>query len=341
MPKRQAITMTDLARIGGYSRLTVSLALGNRPGVAEDTRQRILALAEAHGYTPNLLAGVLKGKPSNLIGVVVRDIANPYYSAIIQGIESITAPAGYTLLNLSTHEDHAREVRALRTLAAYQVDGVLLAPILRGVDFSHVARYGRERKPLITFERIPELGFDYVDFEDEEGALLATDYLARMGHQNLAYIAGPATSKSSEERLAGFKKGLARHKIPFSKSLCAPGGSSAQDGYRAALELLRVPGRRPTAIFAFSDLVAIGVYKAAQELGLRIPRDLSVVGYDDVELASVLGPSLTTIGFSIGDVGRFVAERMLEAIRSGKQKTGLAQRFTPRLIERGSVRRLH
>ncbi len=331
------ITMEDIARISGYSRITVSAALRNKAGVSEKARKKIMEVAEKYNYTPNLMAMSLKGQPSHLIGVVVRDICNPYYGLIIEGIESAVSSQGYTLLTLSTREDHEREVQALRTLSSYQVDGLILAPILRGIDLEHIWLFSRNGKPLITFEKVPGFGFDYVDFEDEKGGYLATEYLIKKGHRRICYLAGPETSKSSHERYEGFQKALSAHGIASEENRKIVCGNSSHERFCAASALLSDPVNRPTALFCFSDLVTVDVYKAAQNLGLHIPQDLSVIGFDDIELASVLGPPLTTVSYSIYDVGHFVGGKMVDFIRHKKQINGLEKVFKPRLVERGSV----
>ncbi|MBI2424025.1 MAG: LacI family DNA-binding transcriptional regulator [Candidatus Hydrogenedentes bacterium] len=329
------LTMSDVARLSGYSRLTVSLALGNKPGVSDRARAHILAISESHGYRPNLMAQALKNKRSNLIGVIVRDITNPYYGELIRGIERAAAAQGCVLLNMSTHESHDREVAALHSLSAYQVDGVILAPVLRGVDVAHIRAW--RRTPLITVEKIPGAGIDHVRFDDVKGGYLATGHLLARGHRRICYLEGPPTAASSADRLKGMKRCLKDHGIPWTPAMSEPAGATVLDGYTAAKRILAQRKPRPTAIFAFCDLVAAGAYKAAQALGLRIPEDLSVVGYDDIDLAPVLGPGLTTVRFGMDAVGEFVAEQLLGAIAAGKLHMGLKQFFKPVLVERDSV----
>ena len=334
---KKSLTMADIARISGYSRMTVSMVLNNKPGVSARARRIIQEVVQTHHYSPNHMATALRGKPSRLIGVVVRDIGNPYYSQIIAGIETVMDQAGYTLLNISTHESHHREEQALRTLLSYQVDGLILAPVLRGVHFEHVNLFARKGKPIITFERVPECDVNYIDFEDVRGAYMATETLIRHGHRRIRHLAGPVTSKSAADRSAGFQRCCQDYGLGPEVAWAAPCGSASADGYRVALELLRQEKDRPTALFAFSDLVAIGAYRAVQSLGLRIPHDVSIIGYDDIDLAAVLGPSLTTISFSITRVGQVVARRMLRLIESGKPRDQLSRVLQPRLIERESV----
>jgi DNA-binding LacI/PurR family transcriptional regulator len=212
--------------------------------------------------------------------------------------------------------------------------------VLRGVSLEHLWMFAASKTPVISIERVPGLPIDYVDFNNERAAHLATEHLIRAGHRRICYLAGPETSQSSAERARGFQLAHLRLGVPYDDARIIACGSSSADGYAAALQIYKEKSaaRRPTALFCFSDLVALGVYQAAHKLGLRIPDDLSVVGCDDIDMSSILGPALTTVSFSVREVGRFVAQRMIEAVRNGRPAGGLAEVFHPRLIERDSVR---
>ncbi|MBN1517358.1 LacI family DNA-binding transcriptional regulator [Candidatus Sumerlaeota bacterium] len=334
------ITMNDIARLSGYSRVTVSAALRNKPGVSEKARARILEVAQEHHYVQDQIAVSLRGKPSKLIGVVVRDIGNPYFTHMVEGIENAVAPDGFTLLTISTHEDLQREIQAVRTLAAYRVDGLILCSLTRSADQRHLEIFGRMERPMITVERIQDHQFDCIDFQNVQGGYIATTHLIEKGHQDICYFAGPSNLKASADRFAGFLQALSEHGIQCQDWMRVECGSSSLDGFHSGFDVLRRQEKRPTAIFCFSDLVAIGVYKAAQQLRLHIPQDVSIVGFDDIDLASVLGPALTTVGYGIRNVGRLVGEQMLQTIGSGRRTSGWSQIIKPRLFERDSVQKI-
>ncbi len=335
------VTMKDIARFSGYSRATVSAVLGNKPGVSAKTRERILKVVDEHHYAPNRMATALVGKSSNLVGVVARDLTNPYYMQLATGIERVLSAEGFTILYFNTREDHDREVEALRNLSAYQVAGVVFAPILKGVNLEHVWIYNqRNKRPFITMEQIPGFGLDYVGFRDEDGGRLATRHLLEHGHRRICYLAGPPTAMSSEQRAIGFRLAFADYGLRSDETYIVPCGATSREGYESAMQVLADAVNRPTAIFCFSDLVAIGVYKAAHNLGLSIPGDISIIGYDDIDIADLLGPPLTTISYSMEKVGEFVAQSLVQQIRQKTAQEGLAKVFEPRLVQRQSVRRI-
>lgn len=333
------VTMKEIARLSGYSRTTVSAVLSRKPGISERATRKILEIVERYNYRPSLIASTLVGKSSSLIGVVVRDMMNPWYAGLARGIESVISETGFNLLFFSTNEDPVREVQAIQTMAAYQVDGLILGPVLTNPDHEHIWLFIRNKRPLICLNRIPGLDVDFITFQNEQTGWLVADYLHEIGHRNIAYLCGNPGSHVCEERLRGFMIGLTNQRLDFDPArIAVPCGATSQQGYETALHVLKRPSReRPTALFCFNDQVAVGVYKAAHELGLRIPNELSVVGVDDIEIASMLGPPLTTVSFSIHEVGRFVAKELLARIRNEHATGRLDRVFTPTLVKRGST----
>lgn len=330
------LTMADIARLSGYSRVTVSAVIGNKPGVSKKARDKILKVVKEHNYTPNLMATALKHKSTNLIGLIVRDITNPYFMKLAEGVEKVLSKQGYNILYINTAEEHVKEVEALKNLSSYRVAGVILTPILKGVSLTHVQRFQHSETPLISIEKIPDLQLDYVDFDNEQAGRLATEYLIKRGHKNLCYLAGPKTSIASEQRGKGFKSISLEHGVKAKQVSC---GSGSEDGYLAALDLLKDLKYRPSAIFCFSDMVALGVYKAAHQLKIRIPEEISIVGCDDINIASILGPALTTISFSINRVGEYVARYLIDCITNNSPRAPLSKVFFPELVERDSVQK--
>lgn len=328
--------MHDIARACGYSRTTVSAVLNGKAGVTEKARQRVLAAVEQFQYRPNAAATMLVGKPSRLIGVILRDMENPYFTRMFSVLEDRLSREGFNILYFNTREDHEREVKAVADLASYPVAGVILTPLSRAVSRTHLEILRRRAIPCITTERVPEMPFGYVEFRNRRAGALAAEALAAAGHRQVCYVAGPETSAASEQREQGFLSAFRKLAGGAPAPRVIRAGSSSQSGYTAAMGLLGGP-QRPTALFCFNDLVAIGVYQAAHALGLAIPRDLSVIGCDDIETAEVLGPALTTISFGIAEVGAYLAETLLEVV-AGKRTADTVQKiFAPRVITRQSV----
>lgn len=327
------VTMMDIARISGYSRSTVSAVFRGKTTVSQRARDKIMSVVKEHHYEPNMIARALVSKESRLIGVVVRDLTNPYYLQFLTGVQEVVSEAHYDLLYFDTQESHDKEIKILQRLSAYQVAGLLLSPVLRGVELEHIWAFSRNRRPLITLERVQGFEIDHVAFQDERGGFLAGRHLAENGHRRIAYLAGPSTSMSSEEREAGLRRAL----TGIAKPQIVPCGATSEAGYDTAMQLLSDPAKRPTALFCFNDLMAIGVYRAANKLGLRIPDDLSVVGFDDIDIAPVMGPPLSSVSYSMRDVGRRVARALLEQIAEGETRKHYRETIKPRLSQRDSV----
>lgn len=333
--------MEDIARLAGVSRQTVSAVMNGKSWVTEATRRRVMEVVEAHNYAPNQHAVSLVGGSSSLIGVVLRDIGNPFYSQVALGIESVARAKGYSLLYYNTFESHATEVSAIQSALAYNVAGVIISPVLVGVDLKHLWDFRQRGKVLVSLDQIPGMQTHYVAFTNEEAAYEATQYLVGLGHKRIGYLGGPESSASNQARLMGFKRCLVDKGMSPDSAVIVGNATTPEDRNRAAHEVLSMEkSKRPTAVLCFNDLLAISVYKSAHDLGMRIPDDISVVGMDDIEMAELLGPPLTTMRLHAREAGAAAAELAIEAIASSDPQKAPKQRiFEPKLIERGSVKK--
>ena len=335
------LSMKQLAEICGYSRVTVSAALHGKAGVSDKVRDEILRIAEENNYTPNKMASSLKGEKSFLIGMLVRDITNPFYTQMIKVIDEVVSAAGYSLLLLNTNEDPARETKAVKTFYSYYIDGLLLAPFMhKDNSYKLLDNFIEKKVPVIMLDRLSDdskLG--YIGFNNFQGAYDATQHLYDQGHRNVTYLAGPSISISSRERGDGYWNCLAEQNIPLDQRHIVSCGSSSEDGYKTALNLLKDEATRPSALLCFNDLVAIGVYRAAQELHLRIPEDISIIGFDNIDLTGILAPPLTSVSLNIDHVAKEAAENLLNCIENKISPTSFQKIYEPELIKRKSVAR--
>ncbi|WP_018970079.1 LacI family DNA-binding transcriptional regulator [Rubritalea marina] len=331
--------MKQLAEICGYSRVTVSAALNGKSGVSDRVREEILAKAKEHNYTPNKMAAALKGERSYLIGMLVRDISNPFFSQMIKVIDEVVSSSGYSLLLLNTNEDPKREDAAIKTLFSYNIDGLLLSPFIREDNSYKLLDYFIQKEiPVIMLDRLPaDLKLGYIGFRNRQGAHDATEHLYQKGHRKISYLAGPDISIASKERGEGFLRCLREHGLEETDQSLVACGSSSENGYAAGLELLRDAQTRPTAILCFNDLVAIGLYRAALELELKIPQDISIVGFDNIDLTEILAPPLTTMSLEINHVSEQAARKLLSCIENQESPESLQKVFYPKLVERQSV----
>jgi len=309
-------TMKDIAQATGFSLSTVSRALSNKPDVDPQTHERILDTARQMGYQPNRLARSLRLSTTRTIGVIIADISNPYFGALVKGIEKEARRSGHSVILLDTNEDYAREEEAVAVMLEEQVAGVILTPTQR--ESGTVQRLLEAGLPLVlASRRFSDIKTNYVVTDDFHGGLLATEHLIAFGHERIAMINGPMHISSAVERFEGYRQALRRHGLPFEEANVTTGSVSIDDGFEAAMGLFnRKPF--PTAIFAFSDFVAFGVMKAIRENGLGVPDDISVVGYDDNLFASCLETPLTTVHVPKEQLGMEAAQVLQRQIEGGQ-----------------------
>lgn len=330
------MNMKDLANILGVSRQTVSAVLNGKDWVSQGTRERVLKAIREHNYAPNQHAVSLTGKSTKLLGVVLRDISNPFYTQIAMGIESVARASGFSILYHNTFEDHNNEVDAIRSLVSFRVSGIIISPIQLGVDLSHLKHVTSLGIPIVSIDKLPDIKCHSISFADHEAANEAACYLADKGHDKIAFIKGPESAASAKERLSGFLECVERRNLKVPKTWLVDPGTTELERHSAINRLLKDPNKRPTAVFCFNDLLAVSVYKAAHELQIRIPQDLSVVGFDDIAIASLLGPPLTTVRTESYKVG-VEAARMVMTDIQGEGAKLKDVRYIPQLVERNSV----
>lgn len=307
------MTMSEIARLSGVARSTVHAVLVGKTWVSEETRSKVMEVVQKYNYRPNRMAASLVGKPTKLIGLLLRDLLNPFNSQLIEGVQGVLAEHQYSTLLLNPLDRHEEEVRAIEVALGYQVDGMIIAPLQLGVDLQHLHRLRDSGKPFVTLGRIPGIPTSYVAVDEQQAAFLATEHLIQHGHRHICHLRGPHSALAAEERVTGFKNALLRHGLRFDETMIVDAGTLPREGYDAAMPLLS--GQvRPTAVLCYNDLIAAGVYKAAAELHLSIPSTLSVVGIDDIELAAVFGPPLTTVRQPCHELGQALAQLLLNLL---------------------------
>ncbi|HHY45902.1 MAG TPA: LacI family transcriptional regulator [Firmicutes bacterium] len=314
--KTMGITMKDIARLAGVSVNTVSRALNGKPEIDEKTRQRILEIAREHSYSPNSLAASLASKKTRTVGLIVPDICDPFYAQQARGVEDMARARGYTVILINTDEDPKTELKAVDTLRSKRVDGMLLTSVFPGID--HVVLLQKQHIPFVLLNRrLTSLDTDYVVNDNIKGAYEATRHLIRLGHTRIAHITGPERITSVRERLAGYTKAIQEAGLSIQDDLVFTGESlKPQSGEVLARRALSV-NPRPTAIFAFCDTLAMGAYATAKEMGLMVPEDLAIVGYDDIPFAACFEVPLTTVAQPSYEMGRTACKILLDRIESG------------------------
>lgn len=316
MPRTRA-TQTDIARRAGVSQAMVSYVVnGNtRVSIPDETRRRIEAVMQELGYVPNALARGLRSGQTRTIGLVVPDNTNPFFAEIARHIENLGFEKGFSVILCNSDYDLVKENAHVDVLLAKQVDGVIFCASGGATEARDKLR--ASKTPVVTIDHdISNLRNETVVIDYRLGGYLATRHLLDQGHRRVGCITGPRTLSSSTERLAGYQDALAEAGLKVDTGLIVPGDFRIQGGEAAALRLLN-GRRRPSAIFAFNDLMAIGAIQSARILELKVPADVSVIGFDDIPLAQAIHPALTTIAQPISEIARLAMEVFLKQTQAG------------------------
>ncbi len=327
------VTLSDVARAAGVSPTAVSRHLNKSIVLPKATADRIDAAVARLGYRPNALAKRLSTGKAEAIGLATPEISNPFFAELVSVIEAAAAERGYGVSLLSTRGDRAREIEAVNRLADRYFDGLIMIAA-QPDDGTLGALISRQQHIVLLDEDVPDAKAPRVFVENAAGTRIATEYLVAMGHRDIAVIAGPDGLGSVAERIDGFVGAMLANGLPVEKQRLLHGPFTCDFGYEAALAVARM-SPRPTAILTCSDYLSVGVLRALHHLGLSVPNDISLVGFDDMPLAELLDPPLTTIRQPIADMGRVALERLLASI-DGADVPALT-RLPVELIVRKSV----
>jgi LacI family transcriptional regulator len=311
------VTLEQLAKVAGVSVSTASRALNkSKHTVNEETRNRILTLAKQLDYRPNMVARSLKTERTHTIGIIIDDIASPFGPVITRGIQDYLKEYGYFSVLINGDWNPEVEIQAVHDLISRSIDGIIF-----------VESWLREANPTLDLANKPYVfvhrlfggvHHNSVGVDEHYGAKLAIQHLAKLGHHRIAYINGPRGWYAAEQRLIGYRETLSEYGLPFDPELVLEGNWEIQSAYPAARRFLELK-KRPTAIFAANDLMALGAIYAIQEAGLRVPEDIAVVGYDDREIASLSQPTLTTVRLPCYEMGQASAKLLLSLLEKGRE----------------------
>ncbi len=302
--------MRHVAEHASVSVTTVSHVINETRPVSDELRQRVLAAMDELGYQSNLLARSLRQGKTHTIGMIIPDNANPFFAEMARGVEDTSFEQGYSVILCNSDGNLDKELLYADVLAEKRVDGILF--VAAGLSTKRILDLQARRMPLVVVDRdLPGAAVDSVLTDNAQGGWLATHHLVELGHHRIGCITGPSDITPSAERITGYRQALDENGIPVDKALIVRGDFQYDSGYQAASQLLQMDDP-PTAIFACNDLMAIGVMSAALKLGLHIPADLSVIGFDGVRLASFANPPLTTIVQLKYEIGVIATTMLLE-----------------------------
>lgn len=312
-------TINDVARLAGVSKATVSAVMNDTGTVRDTTRDRVVAVMEHLNYRPTGSAARGATQRGRSIGLVIKEVDNPYYGEVVTGARAAAAEAGYTLLVTSSEGEYESERRAVELLQAKEVDGLIITPVLDGAaDLSHLFELKRRNFPFVLLEEIRGVPASLVDVDNVDASRRATEFLIGQGHSRIAHFAGPAYSTHSQQRVDGVRLACSGSHVILTAEDIVPAGAHMEDGYRAGLAYFRgrARGDRPTAVTCYNDLVALGLCRALAELGVRVPDEVSVVGFDDIQLLEYLPLRLTSVHVPKWEMGHTAAQMLIRHIEA-------------------------
>jgi LacI family transcriptional regulator len=329
------VTIADVAERAGVSKTTVSHVLSGKRPVARATRERIEQVIEELGFRPNALARSLRMQRTQMVALILPDITNPYYPVLARGVQDTLVEEGYHAFLCNTDGDEEQEAAFIADAVQRKVDGIVLGSLYsRTQDVDEYIKNGAIFVSLSSAIEHPEV--DRISSDNEQGAICATRYLLECGHRRIGMIGSSLEQHPSSTRLTGYRRALEEAHIPFDDSLFAQGDFTRAGGARAMRKLMEQP-ERPTAVFCANDLMAIGAMDTARELGLRIPDDVAIVGYDDIEAASLVSPKLTTVLNPAYEKGKAAGRLLLERVQGKYRGPGRHVFIPPRFIKRESA----
>ena len=328
-------TISDVAKLAGVSTTTVSHFLNGTRYISDDLRERVEKAILSLGYRPNSMARGLRRGESKTIGLIVPDNSNPFFAEILRTIENIGYTKGYSVILCNSDSDVEKEIAYTDLLYTKQVDGIIFITTNNSVE--HLQQMVDSGIPIVVVDRdIPLNDTDVILVDNLQGGYEATNYLIRLGHRRIACIAGPSKLTPSADRVNGYQKALAEAGIPVDPDYIMNGDFQYLGGDAAMTELLARPVK-PTAIFACNDLMALGAMRALRDAGYSIPDQMSVIGFDDITLTSMVSPSLSTVAQPIEDIARLSLDLLISRILH-KSEPAHAQKIilTTQLVIRDS-----
>jgi LacI family transcriptional regulator len=309
---KKAASISDVARESGVSIFTVSAVINNKAHVGKILRQRVEEAIRKLNYRPNLIARSLIKQKTQTIGMIVPDIANPFFPMVVRGAEDAAQRHGYNLLLCNSDDMLDKEEKAVELLLSKRVDGILLTKAAGDFPPSLRQMIKEVNIPFVLVMRTyPQLTKDAVISDDYQGAYEAVCHLARAGRRRIGLVSGPMKVSNAKERSRGFRDALAVEKLPYDPGLVVEGDYRIESGFRAGHALL---SRRPDGIYVANHLMTVGLLKAAEEIGLSCPEDFGLVSFDDYPWLGVFRPRLTTVELPKHQVGSAAAELLIQRI---------------------------
>lgn len=316
-------TINDVAKVAGVSKGTVSAVINNRPTVKALTRENVLKVMRELNFRPKGQARNLKGKNvDKSIGLIIRELDNPFYTALAAGVKKYANSKNYILFITSTESDHSSEEAISQLFAAKDVKGAIIAPVINGnIEIKHLFRLKMINYPFVMLEEVQGIQANVVSINNIKATKQAVKYLIECGHTNIIHFAGPKFAAHTHERINGFRNAFSESHLIYNKNLIVQCGSHFQDGYNTGINYFKSykKDKFPMAVVCYNDVVALGLMSALKELKIDVPQQVSIIGNDDIEFAKHWGKSLTTISTPLDQLGQKAAEILIRNIESNER----------------------
>ncbi len=332
------MTISDIAKLANVSKSAVSIILNNKTGVSEKTRSKVLAIIEKYNYNPSHIAQSLAVRETKSIGLIIKEIDNPYFAKLMRGVYDACSQLGYSVLLGSSELSQDKETEITKTLVSKRVDGLIISPLQsEEADYTYLANLLNENYPLVILGTVTNYSTNIVDIDNIKAAYDAVSYLIENGHTKIAHFAGPIHSGHGRKRLEGYKQALMDYNIPINKDFIVPLEPYTPNGYQAGMVMFSKKQNLPSAVFCYNDLVAIGLIKALTELGIDVPNKVSVMGFDNIDFSEYVRIPLTTVQMPAYEIGRSAARLLIKQI--GNSSNSLNEKVTleHKILERDSV----
>jgi LacI family transcriptional regulator len=330
-------TINDVARKAGVSTTTVSHIINGTRYVSDELKVKVEAAIRELGYRPNSLARGLRRGESKTLGLIVPDNSNPFFAEILRSIENIGYEHGYAVILCNSDDDIKKEISYTELLVAKQVDGIVF--ITTNNSCEHLQEIIDEGIPIVVIDRdIPLSGTDVLLVDNFHGGYMATRYLIELGHRRIACITGPSLLNPSADRVNGYKQALSEAGIPENPAWIVTGDFQYRGGELGIEQLLQLD-ERPTAVFACNDMMALGALRGLRKAKLSVPRDISLIGFDDISLTSVVSPALTSVAQPLHEISRLAFELLIERIQQKGENHEAKRIVLPtQIVERESCK---
>ena len=342
--KKGPLTIKDIAKDLNISPSTVSRALKDNPDISPETRKIVQEYAKMHKYKPNTLALNLRTQHNNIIGVIVPELANHFFSGVLSGMETVAEDKDYHIIVCQSQEDYKKELRNVQTLIKSRVCGVLISQSKTTTKYDHFQELLDNDIPVLFFDRIcTGIDSDKVVVDDYSGTLTAVEYMIKTGCKRIAFFSAPLHLEISKNRKNGYLDALRKYHLPIEESLIRI-ADTKNLGYERAMEILREPNR-PDAFMAMNDYTASGILVAAKKLGLKVPEEVSIFGFSNSNISQDTDPMLTTMDQHPQEMGMEAMKLILEKIENPENtsrknkiiKTSLIARQTTRKLPNGKM----